>query len=46
MIIELLLKKQINENLYQSNIISLVQYQEVDKILSKEINKLIWNFTK
>lgn len=41
MIIELLFKKQINENLYQSNIISLVQYQEVDKILSKEINKLI-----
>lgn len=41
MIIELLLKKQINENLYQSNIISLIQYQEVDKILSKEINKLI-----
>ena len=36
-----LIEKQINENLYQSNIISLIQYKEVDKILIKEIKKLI-----
>lgn len=36
-----LIEKQINENLYQSNIISLIQYKEVDKILNKEIKKLI-----